>query len=191
MHGLWTSWWASWRTLPAGTLLWSPQTVEQSWWRPSCNPAENSHWGTRLPLGWRQTKLWMLFGPPWYTTHQPSTMRWGTMVRLGCSHCPKSIFRFLSLFTRLSITFFCFVFAWVVNQDCKSCLSEEFVQAYAFADSIRTWMVSFTDMTHHFVDYLPLSLYIIMMLNYYADVIFLSVGDETEIPGQQNECSWR
>ncbi|XP_033954459.1 zinc finger ZZ-type and EF-hand domain-containing protein 1 [Pseudochaenichthys georgianus] len=28
-----------------------------------------------------------------------------------------------------------------VNQDCKSCLSEEFVQAYAFADSIRTWML--------------------------------------------------
>ncbi|KAK5859119.1 hypothetical protein PBY51_003209 [Eleginops maclovinus] len=28
-----------------------------------------------------------------------------------------------------------------VNQDCKSCLSEEFVQAYSFADSIRTWML--------------------------------------------------
>uniref|UniRef100_A0A3B4V2H1 Zinc finger ZZ-type and EF-hand domain containing 1 n=1 Tax=Seriola dumerili TaxID=41447 RepID=A0A3B4V2H1_SERDU len=28
-----------------------------------------------------------------------------------------------------------------VNQDCKSCLSEEFVQVYSLADSIRTWML--------------------------------------------------
>uniref|UniRef100_A0A665UYM5 Zinc finger, ZZ-type with EF hand domain 1 n=1 Tax=Echeneis naucrates TaxID=173247 RepID=A0A665UYM5_ECHNA len=28
-----------------------------------------------------------------------------------------------------------------VNQDCKACLSEEFVQVYALADSIRTWML--------------------------------------------------
>ncbi|XP_042339470.1 zinc finger ZZ-type and EF-hand domain-containing protein 1-like, partial [Plectropomus leopardus] len=27
-----------------------------------------------------------------------------------------------------------------VNQDCKSCLSEDFVQVYSLADSIRTWM---------------------------------------------------
>ncbi|XP_062414058.1 zinc finger ZZ-type and EF-hand domain-containing protein 1 isoform X3 [Pungitius pungitius] len=30
---------------------------------------------------------------------------------------------------------------YVVNQDCNSCLSEEFVQVYSFADSIRTWML--------------------------------------------------
>ncbi|KAM9348292.1 zinc finger ZZ-type and EF-hand domain-containing protein 1 [Symphorus nematophorus] len=28
-----------------------------------------------------------------------------------------------------------------VNQDCKSCLSEEFVQVYSLADNIRTWML--------------------------------------------------
>ncbi|KAF3706699.1 Zinc finger ZZ-type and EF-hand domain-containing protein 1 [Channa argus] len=28
-----------------------------------------------------------------------------------------------------------------VNQDCKACLSEEFVQVYSLADSIRTWML--------------------------------------------------
>uniref|UniRef100_A0A3B5B598 Zinc finger ZZ-type and EF-hand domain containing 1 n=1 Tax=Stegastes partitus TaxID=144197 RepID=A0A3B5B598_9TELE len=28
-----------------------------------------------------------------------------------------------------------------VNHDCKSCLSEEFVQVYSLADSIRTWML--------------------------------------------------
>ncbi|KAM9728084.1 zinc finger ZZ-type and EF-hand domain-containing protein 1 [Menidia menidia] len=28
-----------------------------------------------------------------------------------------------------------------VNQDCKSCLSEEFLQVYSLADSIRTWML--------------------------------------------------
>ncbi|XP_031166866.2 zinc finger ZZ-type and EF-hand domain-containing protein 1 [Sander lucioperca] len=28
-----------------------------------------------------------------------------------------------------------------VNQDCKSCFSEEFVQVYSLADSIRTWML--------------------------------------------------
>ncbi|XP_028276707.1 zinc finger ZZ-type and EF-hand domain-containing protein 1 [Parambassis ranga] len=28
-----------------------------------------------------------------------------------------------------------------VNQECKSCLSEEFVQVYSLADSIRTWML--------------------------------------------------
>ncbi|XP_068457200.1 zinc finger ZZ-type and EF-hand domain-containing protein 1 [Clinocottus analis] len=28
-----------------------------------------------------------------------------------------------------------------VNQDCKSCLGEEFVQVYSLADSIRTWML--------------------------------------------------
>ncbi|KAF7655072.1 hypothetical protein LDENG_00061510 [Lucifuga dentata] len=28
-----------------------------------------------------------------------------------------------------------------VNQDCKSCLSEDFVQVYSLADSIRTWML--------------------------------------------------
>ncbi|KAM3601090.1 uncharacterized protein V6R79_007539 [Siganus canaliculatus] len=28
-----------------------------------------------------------------------------------------------------------------VNQDCKSCLSEDFVQVYVLADSIRTWML--------------------------------------------------
>ncbi|XP_037604107.1 zinc finger ZZ-type and EF-hand domain-containing protein 1 isoform X4 [Sebastes umbrosus] len=28
-----------------------------------------------------------------------------------------------------------------VNQDCKSCLNEEFVQVYSLADSIRTWML--------------------------------------------------
>ncbi|XP_061596133.1 zinc finger ZZ-type and EF-hand domain-containing protein 1 isoform X1 [Cololabis saira] len=28
-----------------------------------------------------------------------------------------------------------------VNQECKSCLSEEFVQVYTLADSIRTWML--------------------------------------------------
>uniref|UniRef100_A0A3Q3B408 Zinc finger, ZZ-type with EF hand domain 1 n=1 Tax=Kryptolebias marmoratus TaxID=37003 RepID=A0A3Q3B408_KRYMA len=28
-----------------------------------------------------------------------------------------------------------------VNQDCSSCLSEEFVQVYSLADSIRTWML--------------------------------------------------
>lgn len=28
-----------------------------------------------------------------------------------------------------------------VNQDCKSCLSEEFMHVYALADSIRTWML--------------------------------------------------
>ncbi|XP_041807765.1 zinc finger ZZ-type and EF-hand domain-containing protein 1 [Chelmon rostratus] len=28
-----------------------------------------------------------------------------------------------------------------VNQDCKSCLSEEFMQVYSFADNIRTWML--------------------------------------------------
>uniref|UniRef100_A0A8C9XCD2 Zinc finger ZZ-type and EF-hand domain containing 1 n=1 Tax=Sander lucioperca TaxID=283035 RepID=A0A8C9XCD2_SANLU len=38
-----------------------------------------------------------------------------------------------------------------VNQDCKSCFSEEFVQVYSLADSIRTWMVSVTDMIHIFV----------------------------------------
>uniref|UniRef100_A0A8C9XCB0 Zinc finger ZZ-type and EF-hand domain containing 1 n=1 Tax=Sander lucioperca TaxID=283035 RepID=A0A8C9XCB0_SANLU len=30
---------------------------------------------------------------------------------------------------------------YVVNQDCKSCFSEEFVQVYSLADSIRTWML--------------------------------------------------
>uniref|UniRef100_A0A3Q3EHT6 Zinc finger, ZZ-type with EF hand domain 1 n=1 Tax=Labrus bergylta TaxID=56723 RepID=A0A3Q3EHT6_9LABR len=34
-----------------------------------------------------------------------------------------------------------------VYQDCKSCLSEEFVQVYALADSIRTWMVRFITIT--------------------------------------------
>uniref|UniRef100_A0A8C2ZTX9 Zinc finger ZZ-type and EF-hand domain containing 1 n=1 Tax=Cyclopterus lumpus TaxID=8103 RepID=A0A8C2ZTX9_CYCLU len=29
----------------------------------------------------------------------------------------------------------------LVNQDCKSCLGEEFVQVYSLADSIRTWML--------------------------------------------------
>uniref|UniRef100_A0A673BN08 Zinc finger, ZZ-type with EF hand domain 1 n=1 Tax=Sphaeramia orbicularis TaxID=375764 RepID=A0A673BN08_9TELE len=29
-----------------------------------------------------------------------------------------------------------------VNQDCKSCLSEDFAHVYSLADSIRTWMVS-------------------------------------------------
>nr|XP_049597636.1 zinc finger ZZ-type and EF-hand domain-containing protein 1 isoform X2 [Syngnathus scovelli] len=28
-----------------------------------------------------------------------------------------------------------------INQECKSCLNEEFVQAYSMADSIRTWML--------------------------------------------------
>uniref|UniRef100_A0A8C4EGY5 Zinc finger, ZZ-type with EF hand domain 1 n=1 Tax=Dicentrarchus labrax TaxID=13489 RepID=A0A8C4EGY5_DICLA len=44
-----------------------------------------------------------------------------------------------------------------VNQDCKSCLGEEFVQLYLLADSIRTWMVSVTDRIHIFVDYLLLT----------------------------------
>uniref|UniRef100_A0A7N6B3A3 Zinc finger, ZZ-type with EF hand domain 1 n=1 Tax=Anabas testudineus TaxID=64144 RepID=A0A7N6B3A3_ANATE len=30
---------------------------------------------------------------------------------------------------------------YVVNQDCRACLSEEFVQVYSLADSIRTWML--------------------------------------------------
>lgn len=30
----------------------------------------------------------------------------------------------------------------LVEQECKSCLSDEFVQVYVLADSIRTWMVS-------------------------------------------------
>lgn len=30
----------------------------------------------------------------------------------------------------------------LVNQECKSCLSDDFVQVYVLADSIRTWMVS-------------------------------------------------
>lgn len=35
----------------------------------------------------------------------------------------------------------CFVLVQTVSQDGRSCLSEEFVQAYSLADSIRTWMV--------------------------------------------------
>uniref|UniRef100_A0A665UYY4 Zinc finger, ZZ-type with EF hand domain 1 n=1 Tax=Echeneis naucrates TaxID=173247 RepID=A0A665UYY4_ECHNA len=38
-----------------------------------------------------------------------------------------------------------------VNQDCKACLSEEFVQVYALADSIRTWMVSAVGGIHYSV----------------------------------------
>lgn len=34
------------------------------------------------------------------------------------------------------------VWFFVVDQECKPCLSDEFVQVYVFAESIRTWMVS-------------------------------------------------
>lgn len=42
----------------------------------------------------------------------------------------------------------CRSFVSPVNQDCKSFLSEDFVQVYLLADSIRTWMVSFPPMIY-------------------------------------------
>lgn len=45
------------------------------------------------------------------------------------------------------IFFFCFTISCLVNQECKSCINEDFVQVYSMADSIRTWMVSFTGST--------------------------------------------
>lgn len=35
-----------------------------------------------------------------------------------------------------------------VDQECKSCLSDDFVQVYVLADSIRTWMVSVSNIVN-------------------------------------------
>lgn len=73
----------------------------------------------------------------------------------------------------------------VVNPDCKSSLSEEFVQVYSLADSIRTWMVSVTHGTS-----LSVGFVLFMFLTCYsAGIYFLLAGDEAEISGWQNEHS--
>lgn len=94
------------------------------------------------------------------------------------------LFHFLLYF--MIIFSLCFVSAWVVNQDCKSCLSEDFVQVYSLADSIRTWMVSIlTGFVS--VEYLLQNLCLTMPLSLMGS-FSLSVGDEAEIPSWQNDC---
>lgn len=56
------------------------------------------------------------------------------------------------------------IFMWIVNQDCKSFLSEDFVQVYLLADSIRTWMVSITPMIYVWIE----SLYLISFFFFFS-----------------------